>query len=270
MARQPGVVQESFEGMPSHEVDRGFNIQRNFAGYVTPEMWGLEEANYTDITPRMVELVTPDRLRESLIDVVPGSQGAVSFRAAERRQPLWIALNPVEYGHISRSVGALGSSAVNQTLASRAGSANLSYHQPKATRAAVHVVERKRQKMETYLEDTLLPETVRLEKFIEYSTHPQFRRKKGIDMHVELGWIQEAIFENMLSVVGRQRDWTKQQEDLAKRSLQWRLFFDRDNNQHLGNWQGMLKFALEYEQVKTALYKDRIYQSKQYVRKHAK
>lgn len=268
MTRHPGVVQESFEGMPSQEVDRGFGVQRNFAGYVTPEMWGLEASNYQDITPRMIELVVPDRLRESLIDVSPGSQGAVSFRSADRRQPLWVALNPVEYGHISRSVEALGGSAVNQTLA-RSGAVHLPQHQPKATRSAIHVVERKQQKMEEYLNATLLSEAARLERFIEYSTHPQFRRKKGIDMHIELGWIQDNLFDNMLSVIGRQRNWTNMQEDMAKRSLQWRLFFDRDSNQHISNWQDTLKLALDYQQAKTALYKDRIYQSKKYVKKHA-
>ncbi len=268
MTRRPGIIQESFEGMPSRELDRGFDIQRNFAGYVKPEMWGLEASNYQDITYRMIELVVPDRLRESLIDVEPGSQGAVPFRSADRRQPLWVALNPVEYGHISRSIEALGSSAVNQTLA-RSGVANLPQHQPKATRSAVHVVARKQQKMEEYLDSTLLPEAARIERFIEYSTHPHFRRKKGIDMHIELGWIQDNIFDNMLLVIGRQRNWTNRQEDMAKRSLQWRLFFDRDGKRHIDNWQDTLKLALEYQQAKTALYKDRIYQSKKYVKKHA-
>jgi hypothetical protein len=88
-------------------------------------------------------------------------------------------------------------------------------------------------------------------------------------MHIELGWIQDNIFDNMLLVIGRQRNWTNRQEDMAKRSLQWRLFFDRDGKRHIDNWQETLKLALEYQQAKTALYKDRIYQSKKYVKKHA-
>lgn len=267
---KPLPGQGVFGDMPSAEVQQfeGFKGQSPIAGFLTPEYWRLNPEDYADITPQMVEIAAPTRLRESIIDVPPRSPGAVSFMSADEHRPVWVALNPIEYGHIIRNIEAMGAAAVNHTLATRSGTHSLEAHESAAERSAIHQIERKQTKMQDYLELTLQPETERLARFIEYTTHHWLRRKKGIDMHAELTWIQEELFGNLLTVVGRQRSWDEEQAALAQKSVQWRLFFDRGHNRHITNWRDMLTLAQQYQQAKTALYKDRIYRSKRYIQQH--
>lgn len=272
MVGKPGLGQGVLPDMPEIEANpiiQSLDIQKNFKSLIQPQVWGLDVNNYLGLSGQELEMVSPTVMRDSLIDVQPRSRGAVSFREAITNKPLWIALNPIEYGHVSRSVSALGSSAVNKTLVARSGAGYDPKHDEIAERSGVHQVERKMDKMTVYVRESLEPETARISRFEEYARHSWMRRGKGINGYAEMAWIQQQIFDNMLAVVGRQRGWDQEQTELAKRALEYRLFFAGDGNQRVHNWQGALALAKEYNLAKTALYKDRIHQSKRYIREHA-
>lgn len=242
--------------------------QVSFAWIMNPEQWSMNPADYSDITPQMTELMTPDNLRPSLIDVSADSPCAVGYEVGLTRDFTRVALTPTEYGLISRNVGKLGEASVNKTLASRPMTPDFIGDELAAQRSGAHTIKGYIERMETYVGSTLEVDIERLKSFEEYVGHKNLRRSKGINMRTDIEWIREHIFGDTFVALRRQRNWTPEQEDFARRSLDKRLVLDRNYNRHINNWEEMLEFEQEYWGHKWALFKSKIWEAKQYVKQH--
>jgi hypothetical protein len=240
---------------------RDLSSRNAFARAVTPEYWGLDSSQYVDIDSHMLDLAAPANLRESLIDVPKGSQFAVSYIPGQESRPVFIALTPTEYSLVVRHVPALAMAAISHTLASRRGRKNYTTDIKAATRSGVYALENRKKAMETYLRDTLERDTALLNRLAEAAKHPGYWRMPESDMRIGLSWVLESVFGDMLTAIRYQRQWTPEQESLAKRTIEKRLFFERQRNQHIQNWRDMFSLDLEYIGNKEALFKDRIWKA---------
>ena len=152
------------------------DVQRSFSTMVRPDVWGLDPANYTDLTQRAVDAAAADRLRPSLIGVDRNSHSAVGYMpGGETRanSTTWIALNPAEHRLIIRSFDPayLAETAFTTVLASKPAGSRTVAIRDAAERSQAHAVEGKLTKMQEYLDGTLLPEQARLKRFSEYALH---------------------------------------------------------------------------------------------------
>ncbi len=124
--------------------------------------------------------------------------------------------------------------------------------------------------METYLQNSLLREDARLKRLDEAAKNRGFWRMTEGEMRIELSWVLESVFGNMLTAIRYQRQWSPDQENLAMRAIEKRLFFERQRNQHIRNWRDMFALNIEYLGNKQALFKDRIWQAEKTIAKKSK
>ena len=266
----PTLGQDSLPGIADAvPIHRDLDSRNSFARMATPDYWGLDPVKYGDITPTMIDRMSPDYIRPSLIDVHADSECAVSYIDDITGQKVNIAVTPHEYGILARNIAKLGEASVNQTLAARPSMPNFAIHDAAAERSGVHTLEGYVTRMQEYADGTLNADIQKLRRFKEAADHPGLGRGKEIDMRLDMQWVMDHIIGDTLLALRRQRNWTPEQADLASRSLQARLFFDRAGNKHLSNWREMIIFELEYTSHKLALFKDRTRQAKSYIRNHA-
>ncbi len=265
------VYQESLPGV-AEAIPLRWNPEalNAFCRAATPEYFRLKYEDYADITPELMEKASADHLRPSLIDVPQNSPSAVWFKPGDRHgESVLVAVTPEEYGLIGRNIDKLGQAAVNKTLASRPRDIRFEPHRSAAERSGVHTVENKQRGMKQYLDGTIVPQVELLEWFSEAAQHHWRARGKEADMRMKLGVVSNQIFENMFLALREQRQWKPEQEMLARRTVEKRLFFEREHNQHIQNWLEMFELNHEYLGYKRALFLDRIYHAQRYIDRHA-
>lgn len=242
--------------------------QRSFGALVVPSAVGLSEVDFGEVSQAMIDAADPKKLRGSLIDVKPSKTGNnVSYFDPIQHKRIHLALTPREYGFVMRSVSAFGDQAVANTLTSKEGLVtNQDEVDAKAARSGIHQVGGRMELMQRHLDESLLPDRERLERFSEYARHHWYSRRKEVDMRIELTWIRDHIFGNMFTALRYQRGWNDEQERKARLAVDWRLFFMRKENKHVANWHEMLDLAHDYSGNKIALFRDRIHEAKKYKR----
>lgn len=246
---------------------REFRDRASLARMLDPKVWGVTDDTYGQITGEMIDLAQPDLFRADLIDVKPASNGAVSYPDQASRRDVWVALEPREYIGITRNVRSLGTVAVQRSHAKRPEEMFDATQRERGQRAAVHVHEGRQKVMEAYVGNVLLPREQLLKKFLKAAQYPglsQFGR--------ELTFLQRLtsyreILDSSLRAVGTQRDWDSHQENLARRSTEWRILFDRANNHHIGNFIDLTQLLLDHNNAKLAVFKSRIFDTKRDIEK---
>lgn len=235
-----------------------------------PEYIGLKPEDYQDITAEMLELAAPDKLRGSLIDVPAKSSGAVGYLSPQSERLIYIAVAPQEYGILGGSVLHLGERAVQTSVNKRHQPRGLSESDAAATvRAGVHAVTDRAAKMQQYSDNDLMTQLVLINKFQEAAKHLGLARfGKEIDMREQLNYLLTYTFGGMLQTIAGQRHWTPAQQRLAERTIEARIFLDRDHNRHITNFAGMLDLAEEWNGYKRAIVAGRLWQSKKYIKEH--
>jgi hypothetical protein len=272
MSPRPGIGEVKLPGMD--EIPRPFpelSSQIAFGHAATPEFLGLNPDNYVDIDQHMMSLVTPDRLRPSLIGFPRNQRGefCISYvPGGADRTPMNIALTPDEYHMVPLTIPSFWSKVVAKTLKSHPPDPRRDYSETVASalRSGVHALESKATEMEAYLEGTLKPDMTRIEKFSEAARNPGARRMRGDKTLIELRWLLDHIHGDMFTAIRYQRGWSSEQESLARRALERRLFFERQHNTHIKNWRDEFAFDLEYTGHKVALYSDRIWQARKFIK----
>lgn len=252
-------------GMERPQFDLG--DQQTFAHIAQPEFWGIIPYNLSEDNRHMMDLVSSGNLEPSLIGVGPDASCSVGYRDGYN-QFIRVALTPAEYGLISRNAEKVGEASVNKTLASRPPRSAFELDAEAAERSGVHTLKNYVVNMERYIKNTLEPDRNRLARIQEYVSHPQLRRQRGDNLRINMGWVREHIFGDTFVALRRQRNWTPDQEALARKSLDARLFLDRDNNRHLRNWADMLAFEDTYWGHKWAVFKSKTAEAKHYIKKH--
>jgi hypothetical protein len=81
-------------------------------------------------------------------------------------------------------------------------------------------------------------------------------------MRLKLETFKTTIVGNMLDALKVQRGWSEDQYHLAEKTIEARIFIDRENNQHIKYFAGMVALSRYYIGHKTALFNDRMYQIK--------
>ena len=235
-----------------------------------PEYIGIKPEDYLDITAEMIELASPDKLRSSLIDVPVKSSGAVGYLHPQSERLLYIAVAPQEYGILGGSVLHLGERAVQNSIKKRQQPQGLSESDAEATiRAGVHAVINRAAKMQQYSENDLATQFVLIKKFQEAAEHPGLARfGKEVEMRKQFNYLRTYTFARMLQTIAGQRHWTPAQQHLAERTIEARIFPDRDHNRHITNFKGMLDLAEEWNGYKRAIVAGRLWQSSKYIKEH--
>ncbi len=239
--------------------------QYNFAYIVQPELWGVEPRALGVEDYEHMALMAPSVLTDRLLPSTGGP--ATRQYRDDNGRIVHVALTPEEYGLVVGNVRHLGERAVNQSLKRRRNETNIQNSNAAAQRAGGHALNAYIDKMEKYTTNVLEKDQIVLTKFREYAEHPNFRRMRGDNFQINLAWLRGHIFEDMFTALGRQRNWGQEQELLARRALDSRLFLDRHNNAHIENWREMLDFELFYTSHKWALFKTRTQEAKQHIKR---
>lgn len=266
MAIRPELVGQGV--LPSTTSGESFDLghQQSFAGALSnPVDWGVQPHFLEEYDRYKMSLMAPERIAATLIDVQPGAPSSVSYQAADGVRRC-IALTPAEYSFISRSPQAIGEAVMNKTLAARPSREDFAPDIEAAHRSQAHTAIGYIEKMDVYIEQTLNPDRERLQRFQEYVQNPQLRRLRGDNLKKELEWVRSHIFEDMLVAMRQQRKWSPEQEQMARDSLNDRLFLDRKNNAYLSNWLAMLQLAESYTGHKWALFKTKQHELKDFIR----
>lgn len=249
---------------------REFRDRASLARMLDPQIWGVTEATYGQITSGMIDLAQPDLFKADLVDVKPGSQGAVSYPDQDSRRDVWVALEPAEYIGITRNVRALGAVSVQRSHAKRPAEMFEPAQQQRGQRSAVHVHEGRQKVMEAYVGNVLLPREQLLKRFLVAAQYPglsQFGRELTF---LERMTSYRDILDSSLRAVGNQRQWDDQKERLARLSTEWRILFDRANNRHIGNFIDLTSLLLDHNSAKLAVFKSRIFDTKRDIDKRTR
>lgn len=242
--------------------------QYSFAHIAKPEYWGVEARALDQTDYEDMERMAPERLLPTLI-TYRRQPCSVAYRD-EHNRPINVALTPTEYGLISRNAEKLGEASVNKTLAARPPRIEFGLDVEAAGRSGVYTLQNYVDKMDRYTTQSIELDIKLLNKFREYTEHPDLRRLRGDNFRLKVEWMREHIFGDTMIALRRQRDWQPEQEERAWKALDARLFLDRGNNRHIENWQKMLDFELTYYGHKWALFKSKTEEAKRYIKTHDK
>lgn len=223
--------------------------QVTFSQMVQPNVWGIDPADYTDITERMVERASPEYFGSALLDLDWRTHSHVVDG---------IALNTIEYRGIPHSpqVERYGEPAADRAAEKYAITGSLEKQRAKSEEHSARSLEGLLASTQM-LRDQRVAEGATLARIREAAQHPGLARRKEADTWQALVNTRYIVFENILHVVGMQRGWTDEQAGLAARSLNYRLLMQRQHNAHIGNWRGMLDLAIAYNRARLHLCTDR-------------
>jgi len=228
-----------------------------------PEYFALNELDYQ--VPRdVLEFAEPERFAKNLYDLPQRNDNkfVLPYRAdnpdPRLNKLVFVALTPEEYKlmYRSRSADALANLAMSTTIASKPID-NLERTNSSATRAGLHALENKLFVMERYKNNTLSNDLKILDRIIEATKYPGLARGKEDKMREDMEWIFSHVLENMFVALRYQKNWNQEQESLARKSVQRNIFFERDNNKHIGYFRKLMKVNKSWLVRKNALIDDR-------------
>jgi hypothetical protein len=237
------------------------NRKRNsLARALEPSYYGLDPSDYSDIKDEMRIAASPNQLVKSLVDVPGGSPAAVSYMPGGSNRFGYIALTPDEYSLIIRNVDSFSKAIHNTTLAARPiGDA----HTDAANSSVDQALEIKQKSIEAYIQETLIPWNKLIGSFAVAAQNPGLSLMGSeLSMRLKLETFKTTIVGNMLDALKVQRGWSEDQYHLAEKTIEARIFIDRENNQHIKYFAGMVALSRYYIGHKTVLFNDRMYQIK--------
>ncbi len=220
------------------------NSRIAFGRVVMPYFFDLKPANYKDIDPRMVRAVS---LPNFLPYLLPVSGGKYAVDG--------VALNSAEYERIIRYPAAFGRNVSNKTYLSRAQDANTARRTEKAGKSSTRALENKVPKMVATLTG-IEQEHQTIVSLQEQAKHPGYAHKYARDMLSWAAMTHDITFARILEVAGREKGWTSEQADLARRSLDVALFFDTEGR--VRAWREGLDVAETYGHQREVLFQNRI------------
>jgi hypothetical protein len=125
----------------------------------------------------------------------------------------------------------------------------------------MHTHENKLVTLHKLRDNVYLPQREMLEKFIEASEGRRFglaRFGNEAKMRQAMATLHSEIFGDMIRAYGRQRDLNESQTKQVQRALMVSVYFDRDNNRHLGHFADLVRFNYAYLGHKLAAAEQRI------------
>lgn len=268
-SRTPDLGQLALDiPLPPAEVRQ--DVRNSFATAAKPAFHGLSIEAYADITPQQVEYVTPGFLETSLLQVSADAPNAIYYRNPETRSASRVAVSPAEYKLLAGNVTTLGNRARSQVLDSRAGVSLRDVDLEAASRAGVHAVSPKLEKMERYRQNVLGQQIGEVNWLLHASQNPGYAWKDGYNLGLLMTNFRTFVLNDMLVAMAQAGNWSEEKTQGVQKVIEYKLFFDRTNNQHIQNWQQILGVAQTYLGYKRALFDEKIAKARQYTSKHAK
>ncbi len=239
------------------------NAPNSLSRALKPEYWALDEASF-EVNQANLEYADPARFAHNLYDMELSEAGKFSLsynrdHIDPRQQKLIsVALTPGEYNLLLRSNNpkSIARVAMSRTIASKP-IFDADKRNEDARRSGVHALENKLHVMETYKEETIDNDLRIINRMIEASKYPGLSRGKETTMRTDLSWIMDHVLENMFDALKYQKNWSKEQLDLAKTTTYRRMFFERAKNQHIGYFKELMQVNRAYTLRKKALINDR-------------
>lgn len=225
-----------------------------------PEMWGLTVDKYGDITNRMVERANP-------LEFATDLYGQKGFNAkkyvADYEQDdgsrKSVALTADEFKIFPRSMN-LDNPASTITSGVEAGKYSLASREKrdeKVQEATDDAFIRMYAKMSDRSQ-ILASEIVLLNRLQEASTHYWRQRGHTDRLRIEIAQVRDLIIPRMMEVVGKQRGWNADQQALATRSLEYRLFFTMPDKARMAEWRNVMTVLKTWDEHKITAFKDRM------------
>jgi hypothetical protein len=224
-----------------------------------PAYWGLDSAQYEDITPEMLKRARPENLRADLIGVPLKAGSFVVNYELDDGSRQSVALNPDEYKAIYRATHP-GYLAATVESATRAGKDSLSSRDvldAKSRENKTDALIKKYDVMQKRV-NGLVEEHTLLTRLKEASGI-YWRQRGHVDrLRIEIGNVLEVMIPNALTVVGQRRGWNDAKADLAKRSIEYRLFFTMPEKERMKEWGNLVGLLRDYDQYKINAFQDRM------------
>ncbi len=243
--RQPALVEVEPPPSPMPELIRG-DRRIAFGRVVMPYFFGLDAANYSDITPEMVDAANPNNFLPYLL---PDRSQRGNYVVDG------VALSSEEYTRIVRSPETFTASISNKTHEANRLNPRIGWRNAKALRSAYHALEHRLPQMARTL-DGVKSEQAVIDDLNRKARMPGYAHDRAVDLRNKVAFVREVTFKRILEVMGREKNWTDEQADYATRTVDYRLFFT--GAKRVGNWQRMLRVAHLYGEQRARLFGDRI------------
>src|SRR5690606_26706957 len=192
-----------------------------------------------------------------------------------------VALTPEEYNVTSTSIKKLADRAYNRVLVSRDKKLQEATGDPlvkarneederAAYRGAMRPVLESRAAMQDLLDTKVLPKIDLIERFIEMTQgrNPNLSRGTRETVSKRFNELRTTVFDDMLDVIGLQREWSPDMTERAKCIIQKRLYISGSKAHRVANFKDMLALAHDYYGYKRALILTRISEADRYVKNH--
>lgn len=266
------------------EIAQDLFVRNSFSKAVRPEYHGLWVEDYADITKEQLAGVNTQMLHDSLIGTVrrerlpsgelskplvtKDTKNAVFYQDPETRKGFWIAVTPFEHTQLAGNIEILGNRVTSRIMASRLPRRDFVPDREAAVRGGVHAVEDKLEKLEAYKNNSLQKQLGALRWLQHSSENPGKAWKGGIDVRMSMETVRGGLFKDMITAMAEAGEWTPEKVAEVERIIDYRLFFDRKQNAHIGNWKRMMLLADVYMGYKFALYNDKIAKAKRYIQQN--
>jgi len=251
---------ETLPGITSPISTSELSRSRALSTITRPEMWGITVDQYEDITDRMISRADPSAFAADLYGksgfnpkkyVVDYEEDSGSRRA--------VALTADEYRILPRSMN-LDNPASTVKSGVEAGKYSLTSKE-KRDRKVEEATEEAFIGMYSKMKGRvgiLQEETVLLGRLEEASDTFWLARGHADRLRVEVSQVRDLILPRMMEVVGRQRGWTEEQQLLATRSLEYRLFFTMPDASRMKEWKNTLELIRNWDERKIFAFQDRM------------
>lgn len=265
------------------EIAQDLHARNSFAKAATPEYHGLWIEDFADVREHLSEATT-QILHDSLIGTaqrerLPGGElsrplvtkdtkNAVFYQDPETNKGFWIAVTPLEHSHLAGNIEVLGNRVTSRVMANRSPRRDFIPDREAAIRGGVHAVTSKLEKLEAYKSNVIQKQVGAVHWLQHSAENPGKAWKGGIDVRMTMEAVRGGVFKDMVIAMQEAGEWTPEKVANVEKVIDYRLFFDRAKNAHIGNWKKMLLLADVYLGYKTALYSDKIAKARRYIQQH--
>lgn len=281
MSHRPEIGQLGLGFRP--EIAQDLEVRNSFSKAVTPEYHGLWIEDFADVEPHLGE-VTTQILHDTLIGtarrerlpsgelsrplVTKDTKNAVFYQNPETRKGFWIAVTPFEHSQLAGNIEILGNRVTSYVKASRPPRKDFGPDREAAIRGGVHAVTGKLEKLEAYKTNVLQKQVGAVHWLQHSAENPGKAWKGGIDVRMTMETVRGGVFKDMITAMQEAGEWSPEKVAQVEKVLDYRLFFDRTHNAHIGHWKKMLLLADVYLGYKSALYGDKIAKAKRYIQQN--
>ncbi len=282
---------ESKELFPQNAAERVAQAEREqriaLVHILTPEFHGLNPGDFDDIPDEVAARASAVDLQPSLMweyikardRDTADAQRAIAYRTPNQGF-VSVALTPEEYNAMSTSIEQLANRAFYKVLVSRDRKLQEATNDPMArarsdedirvaNRGSLRPILKSQADMQDLLDTKIVPKIQLIERFTEMTKGRNSNLSRGTRESVSQRFdsLRTTVFDDMLDVIGLQRNWSVDMTERAKRIIQKRLYINGTNAERVANFKDMLALANEYYGHKQALIRTRISEANAYVKK---